>query len=153
MVGTASSYTLASSDIGHTITLTETATNPGGTGAPHTSMVSGAVRPSTTQTAPADSLAPLIYGQVVAGQVLTAYVGAWEGTPPLTYTYQWLLCGAQCAPIAGATGPTYTVVTFPPAEAHDYLQLVVTATNSVGSGQAISNGLGPVPTAAAAPSP
>lgn len=72
------------------------------------------------------------------GQVLTANVGTWTGTQPITYTYQWLRCntgGQQCAAIAGATGQAYTVQ---PTDLDATLRVRVTATNSRGTATAQS---------------
>jgi hypothetical protein len=92
----------------------------------------------TIQQAPANTTSPSISGSAVAGQTLTAADGTWTGTPPPTYTRQWSSCdsaGANCQPISGATGASYTVQ---PADAGRTLEVTVTATNSVGSAAATS---------------
>lgn len=146
VVSTARTYTLASSDVGNTITLSETATNKGGTTGPVSSMATAPVAPagpSGDRRPPVESLAPLIYGQLAAGDVLIAHQGAWEGTPALTWGFQWQLCATTCSDIAGATSTTYTI---PSTDAGDSFRVVVSATNSWGSAEADSNDLGPVPT-------
>ena len=60
-------------------------------------------------TAPVNTAAPTISGQVQQGQTLTEVHGCWTNTPT-SYSYQWLRCSAtatNCAAITGATGETY----------------------------------------------
>jgi hypothetical protein len=47
-----------------------------------------------------------------AGERLTASAGAWAGTRPGFFSYQWRRCAADgtgCVPIAGAVGPKYAL--------------------------------------------
>jgi len=65
----------------------------------------------TAPPAPVDQSPPSIAGTPVEGQELTEGHGAWSNNPT-GYTYQWLDCdsaGAGCSPIAGASGPAYTL--------------------------------------------
>jgi hypothetical protein len=130
---TAQTYTLAGSDVGDTITVQETATNAGGTGGPVSSPATGAVAPTPSgvvgPSPPVSSLAPVISGQGAVGQTLSASYGAWEGTPTLSYTYQWQECpnSSTCSNITGATASTYTVVS---AEEDLGIRVVVAATNA-----------------------
>ena len=58
---------------------------------------------------PVNTSAPTISGVAQVGQTLTASSGAWSGTAPISYSYQWLRCdatGANCTDIAGATSST-----------------------------------------------
>lgn len=60
-------------------------------------------------------------------------MGTWTGTPPITYSYQWLRCGAEgsgCSDISGATSSTYTIAS---ADLGHSLEVTVTAKGSVGS--------------------
>jgi hypothetical protein len=84
---------------------------------------------------------PAISGSANVGQTLTASTGAWSGTPPLSYAYQWQRCNPGCANIAGATGSSYTLIA---VDAGAKVRVVVTASNSAGNAQAISNKVGPV---------
>ena len=53
-------------------------------------------------TDPANTAAPRVTGTPRAGQVLTATNGTWNGTGPLTYTYQWQRCeNGACTSIPG----------------------------------------------------
>jgi hypothetical protein len=88
--------------------------------------------------APTNSAAPTISGTPQVGQVLTANNGTWNSDTTPTYSYQWQRCdtaGNNCAAIPGATAQTYTVQA---ADVDKTLRVVVTATNSSGSGSATS---------------
>ena len=92
------------------------------------------------------STPPTIVGAPVAGQVLAAVPGTWEGGKPLAFTYQWRSCdaaGANCVPITGATDESYRPVS---TDVGHSLKVVVTATAQAGSATALT-----VPTAAVAP--
>jgi hypothetical protein len=72
-------------------------------------------------------------GNVVVGDALTVGNGTWNGTPTITFGYQWQDCdstGTVCTPIAGATGQTYTVQT---SDVGSTIDCVVTAANGGGS--------------------
>lgn len=84
---------------------------------------------------PSNTVAPVISGTAVVGQILSSTTGTWIGTPIPTYTYQWYR-GAN--PISGATSSTYTLVQ---ADATFAVTCEVTATNVVGSAEATSNAL------------
>ena len=76
---------------------------------------------------------PKISGTAKDGQTLSASTGAWEGTPTISYAYQWQRCdslGANCAAIALATAQTYNAV---PADVGSTLRVAVTASNAAGS--------------------
>ena len=88
--------------------------------------------------APTNSAAPTISGSPQVGQSLTASPGTWNSSTTPTYTYQWQRCdtaGNNCAAITGATAQTYTVTS---DDENKTLRVVVTATNSSGSGSATS---------------
>ena len=77
----------------------------------------------------------------IVGGHLVAFPGAWSGSPPITYSYQWQRCRPTCATVAGATGSTYTLTA---ADTGAMLRVLITATNSAGSAQAVSEQVGPV---------
>ena len=89
-------------------------------------------------TPPTNTVAPSLSGTAQDGKALTAAKGTWTGTAPITYAYQWQESsdgGVTWSSIAGATGTSYT----PPAgSAGEQVQVVVTASNSGGTGQATS---------------
>jgi len=100
--------------------------------------------------APSNTSLPSISGSARDGSLLSASHGSWTGSPT-SYAYQWNRCDAQagnCASIAGATGDHYTVAT---ADVSHRLRVQVTATNSTGSGVAVSRPTGVVQPTGAAP--
>jgi hypothetical protein len=93
---------------------------------------------ATAGNPPVNTAQPTIAGTAQQGQLLTAGPGAWSGTTPITYAYQWQRCdatGANCASIAGATAATYTVVA---TDVSSTLVVTLTASNSDGSSSASS---------------
>lgn len=83
------------------------------------------------------TIAPLVSGVVPVGQSLTVDTGGWAGSPTM-FAYQWRRCntaGGACVNIAGATTSAYTIAT---TDSRSTLRALVVATNSVGSGGAIS---------------
>ena len=83
---TGSTLLLGPTNVGNTVKLIVTAKNGGGEAqASVTSAVIGA-------TAPTNEVAPAITGTLKDGQTLKAENGTWEGTPTITYGYQWQLC-------------------------------------------------------------
>ena len=136
---TASSYTLAAGDVGDTIRAVVTATNAAGS-TPATSAASSVV---TSPPAPGNTVAPSVSGQMVQGDTLAASNGSWSNSPT-SYGYQWEDCdssGANCSNIANATSSGYTLAA---GDVGDMVRVMVTASNSGGSGQAASAAVGPV---------
>ena len=81
----------------------------------------------------ANTSGPTIGGLARDGSTLTANPGSWNGTPTITYQYQWQRCdasGNNCVDIAGETGTTYTLG---PADVGSTIRVVVTAVNDAGS--------------------
>ena len=128
-------YTTQSpTDIGQVITCRVTATNAIGSSSPATS--SNSITPTS---APINSSAPVISGNTLVGSTLTLdNPGSWNGSAPITYTYQWYR-GASS--ISGATNITYT--TQSPADIGQVITCHVTATNASGSATATSNAITP----------
>ncbi|MEA2148295.1 MAG: trimeric autotransporter adhesin, partial [Solirubrobacteraceae bacterium] len=91
--------------------------------------------------APAVTAAPAISGTAVVGRTLSCSPGTWRGDPAPTFAYAWHIDGA---PIPGAAAATYTVAG---ADLGHALSCQVTATNAVGSADAVSAAV------AVAPSP
>ena len=131
---TGSSYKLAATDAGSTIEVAVTAINSAGTGqatSAATSVVTTPVQP------PVNTSLPSISGQTVVGDTLTATNGSWSNSPT-AFVYQWQDCngsGTNCSNISVATGISYTLTS---SDAGDTIDVVVTASNSAGSGQATS---------------
>jgi outer membrane protein assembly factor BamB len=139
---TSNSYTLAAADVGDTIRVQETASNPRPIAAPATSAPTAVVQPaSAPRTNPSNRLPPVISGTTLAGQTLTGSTGAWSGTPPTSFSYQWERCASSCSVITGASSSSYTLTR---SDVGAKIAVVVTATNSGGSAKATSARVGPV---------
>lgn len=90
-------------------------------------------------TPPKNNTPPSISGTAQAGQTLTANKGDWSGTLPIDYSYQWQRCdaaGANCAGISGANKQLYDLKS---QDVGHTLRVRVTAKNSAGSTNALSN--------------
>jgi hypothetical protein len=97
-----------------------------------------------TSHAPVNTSPPTITGVPQDGQTLTVVPGAWSGSPPISFGYQWRRCdaaGIGCADIAGANGDSYLLAQ---GDIGATFRVSVTATNSEGSGTAASAPSGPV---------
>ena len=83
--------------------------------------------------APKNTGAPAIGGTVPVGQTLTASVGQWSSSLPITFfSYLWARCdsnGDHCANIGGATKATYTIQS---ADNGHRLLVYVTANTAAG---------------------
>jgi trimeric autotransporter adhesin len=82
--------------------------------------------------APAGTAAPLVGGPLQVGETLTCSEGGWLGSPPLTFSYQWLRDGAA---IASATAAGYTLAD---ADVGHELRCQVAAANRAGGATATS---------------
>jgi hypothetical protein len=130
-------YTAQPTDAGYTIESTVTASNGGGS-ASVTTPPTAAVVPAV---APTIAVAPLVspVGEIAVGVTYDTTSGTWNGTPTISYAYQWYECnaaGTTCTAISGATGTSYTLAA---TDVGHMLEVVVTATNSGGTTQAASN--------------
>ena len=115
---TGATYELVLADVGATVRVLVTATNPDGSG-------NRASAPSATVNAapPVNTSVPFITGATLRGNTLTAAPGTWTG-PGISYAYQWQRDGVD---IAGATGTTYTLTV---ADTGARVRVRVTATNA-----------------------
>jgi hypothetical protein len=132
-------YTLVQADVGRTVRVVVTATNPAGTSSAASSPTAVVVAPQL----PAVSVPPSISGTAQLGSTLTASPGTWKGSQPITFTYQWLRCdanGGACGNIGGAATSTYLLAS---ADVGHAIRLRVTAHNAFGATSATT-----VPTAA-----
>ena len=99
---------------------------------------------STTSGAPRNVVEPSISGTFVAGRILTASIGTWAGATPLSYTYQWVRCGADgglsdgsnCTTVSGATSSSYTLTV---DDVGSRIRIRISASNSLGAQTAASN--------------
>ena len=126
---TASTYTLAYSDVGDTIRVVVSATNAGGsataTSAP-TAPIAPVLVPWANTPVPTPLTAPSVSGSAAVGGTLTCATGRWSGSPA-GYAYRWVRANA---PILNATGPTYAVTA---ADRGHQLSCTVTAINAGGA--------------------
>ena len=103
-------YGVAAADVGYRLRVLVTAENatktPGQASSAETATVEG------VGLAPTDTELPKLEGEARETVTLKAGPGRWEGTPPISYTYQWERCnalGETCASLSGATASSYTV--------------------------------------------
>jgi hypothetical protein len=75
---------------------------------------------------PENTVRPTISGQIAVGSTVTCSPGAWSGTSPITFSYQWK---RDLAPIEGATSTSYTIQS---ADVGHILWCEVIATNGAG---------------------
>ena len=107
---------------------------------------------AASTAAPTNQSPPTISGTPEVGSTLSASSGSWNGTTPITYSYQFRRCGpngGSCAGISGANKSTYTLKS---ADRGSTVRVRVTAKNSDGSAQ-IESAQTAVVTAPAAPAP
>ena len=92
----------------------------------------------SADVAPTNTSPPVVLGYPQPSQTLTAQPGAWTGTQPIDYAYQWRRCvadGSSCTDLAGADESSYVVST---DDADSTLKVAVTTTNGAGSATAVS---------------
>ena len=126
-------YVLTKADEDSTIRVRLTATNTTGTGESLSAPTAVVVAVVPVAVAP-----PVISGNVVTGQTLTAARGSWAATTDTSYTFAWQRCaadGTACAPIAAATMPTYKLTA---DDIGTTIRVIATATNPDGTTTATS---------------
>ena len=132
----AESYRPVSTDVGHSLKAVVTAASTDGSLSAATTPTA-AVTPAGTPPAarPANIAPPQAVGSAQAGQLLTANVGTWSGSPK-KFAYRWRRCtssGLSCIAIPHATQSHYTLT---PDDIGSTLSLVVTATGTGGAASA-----------------
>jgi Subtilase family len=124
---TGASYELTATDVGHTLRVIVTASNPAG----HQAATSKASEVVTkVLQIPANTAKPTISGQASVGQTLTANAGTWTESPS-AYAYQWQRCDSKgtCVTLPNTTAQ-YTTEE---ADLSHTLRVLVTASNAAGS--------------------
>jgi hypothetical protein len=96
---------------------------------------------------PSNQSVPTITGSANVGSTLTANPGTWNGSSPISFQYQWQICGQNgnaCHAITGETQNTYVIGN---GDAGNTIRIHVIASNSDGSDSATS-----APTSSISPS-
>ena len=141
---TAATYVVVAADQGHSLTCAVTGSNSGGNatatsagvGVPAATVTPPpTVTPTPFATVPTNAGLPAITGTASLGFSLSCSVGAWSGTMPQIYSYQWR---RDAAAIPGATGAKFVVAT---TDIGHSLACAVTASNSAGIASAQSAAL------------
>jgi hypothetical protein len=126
---TGATYLLAAPDMGHVVRSTVSAHNLVGAASPTPSGgLLVAVPEATSQ--------PLLSGVAAVGKRLATTSGSWN--TQARFAYQWLRCaadGSHCAAISGAMAATHKAVA---ADVGRRLEARVSATNGIGTAQALS---------------
>jgi hypothetical protein len=86
---------------------------------------------------------PQVTGTLRDGELVTASTGAWTGSQPITFSYQWQSCAGpgDCRPIPGASDATYRLTA---AEIGRSIAVEVTAANAIGTASSSSQLTNPV---------
>ncbi len=87
---------------------------------------------TVNNVAPVSTVAPVVSGQALQGQTVSASTGTWTPTPT-TYTYHWQRStdgGSTWTTISGAINSSYTIAT---GDLGARVRAVVSATNSYGT--------------------
>lgn len=124
----ANTFSVRSKDVGHRLRLQVEATNTLGV----TSATSSATAEVQAMRPRNDAL-PVVSGSAFYQQTLRATIGAWTGTPTVTYAYRWKRCnnlGEDCTSLHGANASTYSVRL---EDVGHTLRVAVTATNAGGA--------------------
>jgi hypothetical protein len=140
------SYTLTSADLGASVRLTVTASNPSGSQTASTLPLGPVAAPQP----PVVWASPSIAGVARRGSTLAAAAGAWSGisgADAIGYTWERQSGGAWAA-IPNAASSTYTLTA---DDVGTNVRVRVRATNADGATEATSAPLGPVAEAVAAP--
>jgi hypothetical protein len=131
-------YTATSADVLSRLRVEVTAINTGG-GTASTSSPTATVLPLP----PANTAPPTVSGRGRIGETLTAALGIWTGSAPISYGYDW----RRCAPAGDActsTGVTAQSYALGSADVGATLRVAVTASNAGGSTSAVSSPSGAV---------
>ena len=100
--------------------------------------------------APGNTVPPTTTGSATVGSTLTAEPGTWSGTPAPTFSYRWQYQDATGGwpNLPGAASSTYVIQ---PSDSGRLVRVNVTATNTAGAAEQISDDVGPIDGAASGP--
>ncbi len=122
------SYTVTGDDAGSTLRSRVTATNASGS-ASESSAPTAVVPGPTPEVAPPHQVSiPVISGDALVGRTLFSSPGEWSGSEPMSFTFRWLRCHADCVQVG--EGPSYAVSA---EDVGSTIRSRVTATNAAGS--------------------
>jgi uncharacterized protein YukE len=134
---TAATYELAAQDVTHTIGLTVNASDSAGRASAFVSLVGPVAAAGASLIATAQ---PAVSGTGAKGKPVSVTSGTWSPAAK-AFSYAWRRCNANgriCAPIAGASLATYTVVA---ADSGHQLLAIVQATSGNSSAKTFSKSL------------
>ena len=129
---TGATYALTAADVGKTVLVRVTATNPAG------SAFADSLETATVAGPPVAGQLPAVTGTANDGETLASAAGTWAGSPTPAVTRAWMRCsGADVASCAstGASGATYVVV---PADVGSRMRLREHAENATGAADSYS---------------
>jgi hypothetical protein len=101
---TDATYVLTAEDEASALRVEVTATNEAGSASARSALTAPVV-PGAPAVAPANSEPPSISGTAAAGGMLTASPGAWTGSEPISYAYEWQRCSSGYAALVQSGGP------------------------------------------------
>jgi outer membrane protein assembly factor BamB len=138
-------YTAQDADVGSTLRVVVTATNPAG----DSTAVASSLSPIIAPPRPTVIEDPTISGTDQVGAVLTVSPGSWSNAPT-SYVYQWQDCWSptSCTDIPGATAGAYTLR---PSDQGYTIEVRVQAANA--GGPSAPTEAGPTAVIQPAPSP
>jgi hypothetical protein len=116
-------------------------------------IAAGAALAITTRTTvkPSNQTVPTISGSANVGSTLTTDPGTWNGSTPMSFQYQWQVCGQNgnnCHAISGETSNTYVLRS---GDAGNTIRVHVIASNADGSDSATSGPTTTISATAATP--
>ncbi|MHB1834928.1 MAG: hypothetical protein ACYCXW_08175, partial [Solirubrobacteraceae bacterium] len=132
---TSATYTAVAADVGYSLRVVVTATNPDGT-ASVTSAASATIQqPPVNITAPA---APS--GTLMNGYALTPANGTWNQA--VSFSYEWLRCPGTATSVTASCGPVSSASTYTLTTADIGYEIAVTVTaTSVGGATSVNSAL------------
>lgn len=143
---TTTAYVVANADVDRRLRVRVTASNSEGSATVASNATALVTRPASGQ--PRNTQRPSIAGTLQANETLRANPGAWAGTQPITFSFQWLRCdsgGGNCLTLAGFNDDGYTLRD---GDIGRTLRVQVTARNAEGSSSRLSARTGVVQAAA-----